>query len=469
MGPVYPEFRVCPACLRESPGDAASFLARADRAVTFQSMDTTISTLGPATVASPLKLSTSLTDAAPDYISDAARVRYKVELSGPDDLADDLTFEKAGPRQQIFFDPAKTRAAIVTCGGICPGLNNVIRSVFLELHHRYGVPEVLGLRYGYAGLNPAVGEPPMLLNSDFVDDIHEHGGTILGSSRGPQPPEVMVDFLVARGINLLVCVGGDGTLRGAAAVAQEAMRRKLPIAVVGVPKTIDNDVMYVERTFGVGTAIERAAAVLECAHAEAKSAFNGVGLVRVMGREAGFIAAGATLASQEVNFTLIPEVPFELNGPAGFLEALRVRLIKRRHAVVVVAEGAGQHLIPTATTGTDASGNRKFGDIGPFLKEQILSYCKQRQTPVDVKYFDPSYYIRSVAANSEDCILCDQFARAAVHAGMAGKTNVVIGLWHGKFTHVPIPMAVSAKKQINPEDRLWASVLAATGQPTRFG
>ena len=346
-----------------------------------------------------------------------------------------------------------------------PGLNNVTRSACLELHQNYGVKEVLGIRYGYAGLNPKVGEPPILLTPELVDEIHEVGGTLLGTSRGPQPLEAMVDFLVERKIQILLCVGGDGTLRGAGAIAREVQRRGLAIAVVGIPKTIDNDVMYIRRTFGVSTATEVARKVLDCAHNEARSAFHGVGLVKVMGRHAGFIAACATLASQEVNFCLIPEVPFVLEGRHGFLEALRERLERRRHAVVVIAEGAGQDLIANLPAETDASGNKRLADIGTYLKQRIVDHFAQVQLPVDVKYFDPSYIIRSTPANCDDALLCDQLARNAAHAAMAGKTNVVIGFWNSAFTHIPIAMAVAEKKQIDPEGMLWTSVLAATNQP----
>lgn len=427
--------------------------------------DTAIAALGPCTVPSPLRLGGRADTALPRFVPDGARVRFQVERETESQPTPEVYFEKAGPREKLFFDPRQTRAAIVTCGGLCPGLNNVIRSAFLELHYNYGVPEVLGLRYGYAGLNPAVGEPPLRLSPELVDTIHEEGGTILGTSRGPQPVDVMVDFLVSRGIQLLVCVGGDGTLRGARAIAEEILRRGLPIAVVGVPKTIDNDILYVERTFGVQTAVDKAREVLDAAHNEAKSAYNGVGLVKVMGRDAGFIAALATLASQEVNFTLIPEVPLRLDGPRGFLETLRRRLMARHHAVVVVAEGVGRELLANEPTETDASGNPRPPDIGPFLRNRIMGHMRQAGVPVDVKYFDPSYLIRSVPANSEDAIFCDALARHAVHAGMAGKTNLVIGLWHGVFTHVPIPLAVSGKKQVDPAGALWKSVLACTGQP----
>ena len=431
-------------------------------------IDTAITTLGPCTLLSPVRLSTQLGDQLCDYVPDSVRVRYQGVFGTGDDLPAEVSFEAAGPRERIFFNPATTRAAIVTCGGICPGMNNVIRSAFLELSYNYDVSEVLGIRYGYAGMNPAVGLTPVRLTAEYVDHIHEHGGTVLGTSRGPQPPEVMVDFLEQNRINILICVGGDGTLRGAKAVSDEARRRNLPIAVVGVPKTIDNDVLYVQRTFGVNTAIEAAASVLDCAHMEARSVFNGIGLVKVMGREAGFVACGATLANQEVNLALIPEVPFALEGEGGVLAFLHKRLERRQHALVVVAEGAGQDLVADVTGGTDKSGNKKLADIGLFMKQRLADYFAGVKVPVEIKYFDPSYYIRSVRANADDAIFCDQLARNAVHAAMSGKTALVVGQWNSMFTHIPINLATSGKKQVEPEGAIWRSVLAATGQPRRF-
>jgi 6-phosphofructokinase 1 len=421
--------------------------------------------LGACSVRSPAGLGTRRGSGAGAIVADGARVRYQVECDTGNDLPADVLFEKAGPREQIFFEPGKTRAAIVTCGGLCPGLNNVIRSACLELLQNYGVQEVLGIRYGYAGLNPAVGEAPIRLTPDLVDDIHNAGGTMLGTSRGPQPVAAMVDFLVERGVQILLCVGGDGTLNGAGAIAGEVQRRGLAIAVIGIPKTIDNDVMYITRTFGFGTATEVARKVLDCAHNEAKSALNGVGLVKVMGRHAGFIAAAATLASQNVNFCFVPEVPFALEGRHGFLEVLAERLDRSRHAVVVIAEGAGQNLVAGLPSETDASGNPRLADIGAHLKQRIVGFFAQAGRPVDVKYIDPSYIIRSTAANCEDSLLCDQLARHAVHAAMAGKTNLVVGFWNTVFTHIPIPLATAGKKRVDPEGRLWNSVLAATNQP----
>jgi 6-phosphofructokinase 1 len=378
---------------------------------------------------------------------------------------EDLRFELAGPRAKLFFDPQQTRAGIVTCGGLCPGLNDVIRSLFLQLHHGYGVKEVIGFRGGYQGLDPVRGEKPIVLTAEFVDDIHKEGGTVLGTSRGPVDTGLAVENLIQRGVNMLFTIGGDGTQRGGNDLYLEAKRRGHALAVVGIPKTVDNDVAFVARTFGYLTAVQEAAHVLDRAHTEARSVHNGISLVKVMGRHAGFIAAGATVASQDVNFCLVPEVPFKLES---FLAALKARIVKRAHAVIVVAEGAGQDLLANAGAERDASGNVKLSDIGPFLREKIESYFKAEKIPVVMRYFDPSYLVRSSPANAEDSILCDLFARNAVHAAMAGKTGLVIGYLHDKFIHVPIELLASRKKSMDPAGLAWSAVLAATGQPARF-
>lgn len=394
-------------------------------------------------------------------VSDSIRIPERIESAADPGLL----FEQAGPRDKLFFDPKETRAGIVTCGGLCPGLNNVIRSLFFELHYGYGVAEVLGFRGGYAGLDPAGGVEPVAITPAFVDGIHRQGGTILGTSRGPVDIGRAVDHLIARGINLLFTVGGDGTQRGANALYQEARRRGHPLSVVGVPKTIDNDVAFVSRTFGFFSAVEEAVRVLGCAHTEARSTPGGIGLVKLMGRHAGFITAGATVASQDVNFALIPEVPFSLEA---FLAALEQRMRVKSHAVIAVAEGAGQDLLEADGGGRDASGNVKLKDIGPFLRGQIERHFQAAGLPVVMRYFDPSYQVRSCPANCEDALVCDLFARNAVHAAMAGKTGVVIGFLHERFIHVPIELLASQVKRLDPAGGWWRSVLAATGQPERF-
>ncbi len=427
----------------------------------------TIRQLGDCAHYSPQRLADEPGHGQGRFVPEGSLIRREVELP----LArSEVLLEKAGPREKIFFNPRRTNAAVVTCGGLCPGLNNVVRSLFMELHYRYQIQTVFGIRNGYLGLNASAGLPPLRLTPDIVNDIHKEGGTILGTSRGKQETAVMVEFLKAHHIDILFCVGGDGTQRGAHALVEEITRQNLPIAVVGIPKTIDNDLLYCDRTFGFITAIEKAQEVINSAHNEAIAANRGIGLVKLMGRDSGFIACGATVVSQDVNFALIPEVPFELEGPDGLLNAIGRRLQDRQHAVVVVAEGAGQHLFNRpGDEQCDLSGNVRYQDIGVFLKEQIVKYFTAIGKPVDLKYIDPSYIIRSVAANVSDAWLCDQLARHAAHAAMAGKTDLILGSLHGKFVHVPIPLAVERRRQVDLEGNLWASVLATTGQPARFG
>jgi len=371
------------------------------------------------------------------------------------------SFERAGPREKIYFDPSKLKCGIVTCGGLCPGLNSVIRSIVLCLHHSYGVRTVYGFRYGYEGLTYRYGHAPVELSPALVDRIHEQGGTILGSSRGNQDIGEMVDTLEQMNIGILFTIGGDGTLRGASAIADEIEHRKLKIAVIGIPKTIDNDISYIQRSFGFATAVSEAGRAIISAHIEAQGARNGIGLVKLMGRESGFIAAYAALAYSDVNFCLIPEVPFTLGG---LLKALSQRLERRKHVVIVVAEGAGQDILEK-TGERDASGNVRFQDIGIFLRDRINAHFKQQGMEIILKYIDPSYTIRSVPADANDSAFCLLLGQNAVHAGMTGRTNMVVGFWVNEFTHVPIPMATSERKKVDPEGWVWNSVITVTGQP----
>lgn len=377
-------------------------------------------------------------------------------------------FERAGPRARLFFEPRGLRAGIVTCGGLCPGLNDVIRACTLCLWHNYGVREIFGFKYGYEGLNPACGHEPLRLDPDLVDDIHQEGGTILGSSRGPQPVEVMVEHLRKLGLNLLLTVGGDGTLKGAMALSKEIARRNLEIAIVGIPKTIDNDIELIEKTFGFETAVAEAREAVRAAHVEARGNPYGLGIVKLMGRESGFIAAYAALSNSEIDVALVPEVPFSLEGDSGLLRFLVERLRRRRHAVVVVAEGAGQDLLSEVNVERDASGNQKLKDIGPFLRDTLAVRLQALGIPVSVKYIDPSYMIRGAPAIADDSVYCLELAQNAVHAAMSGRTSMLVGRWNGQFTHVPIAAAVGRRKKIDPEGPLWESLCLGIGQPLRF-
>jgi 6-phosphofructokinase 1 len=421
--------------------------------------DLTVPVLGAAGFDSPLHAK------GRHFPDPAVRVRYQAR-EGSDELVDHgLTFEKAGPRSRIYFDPIQTTAAFVTCGGLAPGLNNTIRSGFYELTYNYGVKRVLGIRNGYRGLDPAEALEPVELTGDFVDDINDMGGTVLGTSRGSRDAADIVDYLESHDIDILFCIGGDGTQRGAHAIAEVVRARGGGRSIVGIPKTIDNDVPYVYQSFGYATALEEAAQILRGAHVEAKSNHGGIGLVKLMGRDAGFITAGAAVASQEANFVLVPEVPFPLEGDGGFLDALEQRMAARGHAVVVVAEGAGQHLFEHGDASTDESGNRRYRDVGLLLCDRIRAYFSERDIEVSLKYFDPSYAIRSVPPNANDRILTDRMARNAVHAAMAGKTDVMIGAWNQAIIWLPISVAVAERKRLDLDRDLWNAVLATTGQP----
>ncbi len=432
-------------------------------------INSTIESLGNCNVESPLKLSRTKGDGIFDYIEDEDRILYDSSLKNFLHCVDNnkipLSFEKAGPKQHLYFEPAKTKIAIVTCGGLCPGLNNVIRSLVMELHYRYNVRNIIGIRYGYEGFIPKYNHPYLELNPENVSHIHTLGGTLLGSSRGMQDVSIIVDQLELMNINILFCIGGDGTLRGAQAIKEKVEKRKLKIAIAGIPKTIDNDISYIDRSFGFETAYGMAKDIIRYAHNEAIGAYNGIALIKLMGRDSGFIAANAALSVQEVNFVLIPEMDFDLYGEHGFLNVLKKRLESRKHALIVVAEGAGQHLFEDVSREKDDSGNVLHKDIGLFLKEKITTEFNALSFPYSLKYIDPSYIIRSAPANANDSKFCNQLSRNAVHAAMAGKTGFVVGYWNNQFVLLPTPLTVKERKKVDVEGELWWSVLEATGQP----
>ena len=424
--------------------------------------DFTIQSLGECTIPSPINVSY--------FTPDLKRILFNIYLDQNVCLIaperEPLSLEVAGPREKIFFDPSKTKAAIVTCGGLCPGINDVIRSLVMELYHRYGVRNTVGIRYGFQGLIPKFRHPTMELTPDLVKDINTIGGSILSSSRGRQDIGEMTDALKRMNADLLFCVGGDGTMRATECITEEITRRGLNIAVIGIPKTIDNDLNLIQKTFGFDTAISESVKAIQCAHVEARGAPNGIGLVKIMGRQSGHIAAGAALAQTDVNFVLIPEVPFDLDGDKGFLKAVERRLRERSHCVILVAEGAGQeHLRREGQPmETDASGNPRLLDIGIFLKTTIEEYFRKIGLEINLKYIDPSYMIRSVPANAGDSMYCGALGQYAVHAGMAGKTGMLVGLMKDEYVHIPLKV-ISSGTMVDPGGNIWMRVLEATGQP----
>lgn len=429
-------------------------------------INTDIRSLGPGQFRSPLHHG-GLQGVR--FRDDAERILYDDTLAhtswadGPP-----TSFEIAGPRERLFFDPAKTTAGIVTCGGLCPGLNDVIRSLVMTLNHRYQVSRIYGFRYGYQGLIPRHGHTPLVLRPEALGGIHAFGGSILGTSRGPQDSGEMVDLLEEMNIDQLYVVGGDGTLRGAAELCEEIERRGLPKTVVGIPKTIDNDIQFIDKSFGFETAFAEAVKAVHSANVESMGNLNGIGLVKLMGRDSGFITSFATLAASTVNFALIPEVPFSLDGARGLLEALRYQLARHQQAVIVVAEGAGQELLQSDPGATDASGNRRMADIGIYLRDRITDFFRARRIEINLKYIDPSYLIRSVPASPQDNVYCSRLAQNAVHAAMAGKTNMLVGRWHCSYVHLPLHLIAHGRRKVDPHGELWQSVLEHTGQAAQL-
>jgi 6-phosphofructokinase 1 len=432
-------------------------------------LNTQVRTLGNNMYPSPLKLSKVQNDGIFNYVGENDRILYDASLNGfresVNNNTEPVSFEKAGPREKLFFNSSEVKAGIVTCGGLCPGLNNVIRSLVMELWYRYQVRDIFGFRYGYEGLIPASGHIPVKLTPDEVSDIHLTGGSILGSSRGNQDVPEMVNTLKEMGIRILFCIGGDGTLKGAKAISDEADRQGYPLSVAGIPKTIDNDINFIERSFGFETAFSIASDIVRDARSEATGAYNGIALIKLMGRDSGFIAVHAALANKGVNFVLIPELNFSLEGENGFLNVLKKRLELKHYAVIIVAEGAGQNLFEDTATEKDRSGNVKKKDIGVYLKNQISAHFGTLNIPVTVRYIDPSYIIRSAMANANDSKFCAQLAQNAVHGAMAGKTDFVVGLWNSHFVYLPIELTVKERKKVDLEGELWWNILETTGQP----
>jgi 6-phosphofructokinase 1 len=433
----------------------------------FEIIDTTIPTLGPLKVPSPIKRGDK-NALKRSFVNDTDKVVLNVNVNTIMKMVADgielPAFELAGPREKLYFDPSKIRCGLVTCGGLCPGLNDIIRAIVLELFYGYGVKNIFGFKYGLQGFIPKYMHDIMDLKPETVANIHEMGGSILGSSRGPQPIDEIVDSIERMNIGILFMIGGDGTLIAATKITDAITERGLKISVVGIPKTIDNDIHLVSRSFGFDTAVDVATQAIRSAHNEAAAYPNGIGLIKLMGRNSGFIAATAALAQQDVNFVLVPEVDFDLEGPNGLFANLEKRLDQRGHAVIVVAEGAGQKFFENNTTQRDESGNIKLKDIGFFLKDAIVSYFHAKGIDVSLKYIDPSYMIRSLPANANDNVFCSFLGRDAVHAGMAGKTKLLVGSWNNHFVHIPMSASAGKRKKIGPKGKLWLSVLGATGQ-----
>ena len=408
-------------------------------------------------------------DTGSNKVDDSNSVTLVMTSEELSDLGTDalsMEFEKAGPRANLYFDPSKTTCGIVTCGGLCPGINDVIRSIVLTAHHHYSIPKILGFRNGLRGFIPGYGYDVMKLTPQSVSGIHQSGGTILGTSRDMQDIEKIVDSLEQINLNVLFIIGGLGAMRAANAIVDEINKRGKKISVVGIPKTVDNDINFIARSFGFETAVEKATEAIRSAHVEALSVNHGVGMVKLMGRDAGFIAAEATLATSEVNFLLIPEQPFELEGEQGLLMALERRLLKKKHALIVIAEGAGQEHVDSGKS--DLFGNPDLGDISGTLIRRFKSHFKKRNIELYIKYIDPSYIIRSIPATAGDRVYCSFLGQHAVHAAMAGKTGMVVAQVKSSMVHLPLGLITDKRRTLNTRSDYFNAVMDTTDQEYYF-
>ncbi|GKV03507.1 hypothetical protein SLEP1_g15796 [Rubroshorea leprosula] len=376
-------------------------------------------------------------------------------------------FRRAGPRQKVYFQSDEVHACIVTCGGLCPGLNTVIREIVCGLYHMYGVTRVLGIDGGYKGF---YSKNTITLTPKVVNDIHKRGGTILGTSRGGHSKSKIVDSIQDRGINQVYIIGGDGTQKGAAVIYEEIRRRGLKVSVAGIPKTIDNDIPVIDKSFGFDTAVEEAQRAINAAHVEAGSIENGIGLVKLMGRFSGFIAMYATLASRDVDCCLIPESPFYLEGKGGLFEFIEKRLKENGHMVIVIAEGAGQELLAESLQSMDAkdaSGNKLLQDVGLWISHKIKNhFAMQKKMTINLKYIDPTYMIRAIPSNASDNVYCTLLAQSAVHGAMAGYTGFTVGLVNGRHAYIPFNRINENRNKVVITDRMWARLLSSTNQPS---
>lgn len=394
------------------------------------------------------------------------------EYTNYKDITQSIKFVKAGPRKEIFYKPSKTKACIVTCGGLCPGLNVVIRELVMCLHYNYEVKETYGIKWGYKGCYTDIENNWIKLTPKVVKNIHKEGGTMLGSSRGGFDADKILDSFVAQGVNQVYLIGGDGTHRGINVLIKRALERNIVISFAGIPKTIDNDIPLIDYSFGFNTSVEIASTMIDAASTEATSSYNGIGIVKLMGRYAGFIAQAATIANNDVDFCLIPELPYELNGPKGLYEQIVKRVKAKGHCLVVVAEGAEEGLINpnekmTKVEKRDGSGNLVYDDIGNFLQLAMKEYAEtQHSMCVNVTAIDPTYAIRSVPANGGDTQLCTYLAQHAVHGTMHGFTGFSTGKIRNAMCYIPITtMMDGGSNKVSIRSRLWQRLVAINDQP----
>lgn len=385
------------------------------------------------------------------------------------------SFPEAGPRKELCFDPHRVKAAVVTTGGLAPGLNSVVHSIVDRHFNTYELNETLGgavygIYDGFRGLRDCASNSTTL-NPKVTLDWLRQGGSNLGSIRfrDPQGEKHLVDeiakSITQMAIDILYVIGGDGSQLIAHKVAQAVPS----ISVLGVPKTMDNDVLWVRESFGFDTTVEQATHAINALHFEAQSTRR-VGLLQFFGAESGFVAANAALASGQVDLVLIPEAFNNLSDEQlqhywkmllGHLDDRVKRQAHMPHAIVVVAEGVETALVQQKS--------RKLGRKGDFLellKQDIAGKVRDRRGRcLEIFVNEPRHYIRSGAANAHDQIFCERLGALAVDNGLAGYTNCMVSHWLTEYVLVPLELVVQGQKSIQTSGMFWRQVETSTGQP----
>ena len=369
---------------------------------------------------------------------------------------------RGGPRFHIALDNLRVKACIMTCGGLCPGLNVVIRELVMALRYNYGVAEIYGIKWGFLGFTQK--ECWIKLEPEDVKHIHLLGGTVLGTSRRGFDGEEISKQLIKNNVNMVFFIGGDGTHRGIKELSKILKEKKKKIILVGIPKSIDNDMPIIDKSFGLESVVQESVRTIRAANVEANCNLNGIGLVKLFGRSSGFVAMLSTLAARDVNICLIPEIPFNLYGENGLLDFIFQRMQVKEHCVIVVSDGARFSVKDYKT-----SNGRPVEDIGLVIKKEIIEKSEELGIEVNLKYMDPTYVVRAVPANEYDCNLCAKLAESAVHCAFAGFTNFSVGMINNKPCMIPLEKMCGKserKVEFNSDDYLM--LLASTGQPSFY-
>lgn len=452
-----------------------------------------------------------------------ARRKYHDPLEGITPAAWNLTMPEAGPRRYVSY-PQKNqlKVGILVSGGIAPGINAVISGIIAR-HHAYQAwsqkinknyaLEILGYSEALKGLLHA-GRPAVPLDLKTVREAVNHGGSILPTARAdelldledPKQRDGALDKVTSRLINqqidILYIIGGDGSMRAAHAISCRARRNPInELSVIGIPKTMDNDILWVWQSFGFLSAVEFAKQAILQLHTEVMSNPR-LCVIQLFGSDSGFVVSHAALASGVCDAVLIPEVNFTLKQLSGYI---RYRLQDRPHSdkpyggIVALAETAipldwREYVSATAEVADgsekviltpeelraietfESHGRRVHGQTPDALRSgglRLVSQILQREirklgdrwSSYRVFTNEPRHLIRSIEPSVSDVIFAQRLGTLAVDNAMAGYHDFMISQWLTEYVLVPLKLVVLGRKRVPEHGIFWKSVRASTGQP----